>query len=61
MESFFLINVLELKHFGKFDQLFSLIHFFCLYTESKNLGSKRGDIILIVWFTCLFYMGEKLV
>jgi hypothetical protein len=61
MESIFLINVSELKHFGKFDQLFSLIDFFCLCTESKNLEIEMDDIILIVWFASLFYMSEKLV
>jgi hypothetical protein len=45
---FFLINVSEFKHFGKFDQLFGLIHFFCLCTESKSLEIKMGDIILVV-------------
>jgi len=45
---FFKINVSEFQYFGKFDHPFSLIHFFCLYIESKNLEIKMGDIILIV-------------
>jgi hypothetical protein len=44
---FFFFNVSELKHFGKFDLLFSLIHFFCLCTQSKNLEIKMGDILIV--------------